>query len=138
LIAGRKPTLLVVDDERSVREFICLNLRDEGFEVYDAKSGRDALLIASARESNIDILISDIIMPLMNGRDLANRISSIKPFIKVLFMSAYSAEILADFKMCPDAADFIKKPFKMSELLGRIDRVWAASPKWKDLVPNHA
>lgn len=125
-----------MDDERSVRELICLNLRKSGFEVFEAKSGREALLIATTPETNIDILISDIIMPHMNGRDLANRISSIKPFIKVLFMSAYSAEILSNFKLCPDGADFIKKPFTMAELMERVSRVWAMSPKWKELVAN--
>jgi CheY-like chemotaxis protein len=134
LLASRKPTLLVVDDERPVRELICLNLRASGFDVFEAKSGREALEIAATPETHIDILISDIIMPQMNGRDLANRIASMKPFIKVLFMSAYTAEILSNFKLCPDGADFIKKPFTMAALLERIGRVWASSPKWKELV----
>jgi CheY-like chemotaxis protein len=134
LLANRKPTLLVVDDERSVRQLICLNLRDFGFEVFEAPGGREALIIATTPEINIDILISDIIMPHMNGRDLANRLSSIKPFLKVLFMSAYTAEILTNFKLCPDGADFIKKPFTMVELTERISRVWAMSPKWRELV----
>ena len=134
MLASRKPTLLIVDDERSVRELICLNLRASGFEVYEAKSGREGLEIAAAPETNIDVLISDIIMPHMNGRDLANRIASMKPFIKVLFMSAYSAEILSNFKLCPDGADFIKKPFTMDALVERIGRVWVSSPKWNELV----
>lgn len=134
LLANKNPTLLIVDDERSVRELISLNLKAAGFEVYDAKSGREALEIAASPETNIDVLISDIIMPHMNGRDLANRIASMKPYIKVLFMSAYSAEILSNFKLCPDGADFIKKPFTMAALMERIGRVWASSPKWKELV----
>jgi len=134
LLANKKPTLLIVDDERSVRELICLNLKAAGFEVYEAKDGRAALEIAAAPETNIDVLISDIIIPHMNGRDLANRIASMKPYIKVLFMSAYSAEILSNFKLCPDGADFIKKPFTMAALMERIGRVWASSPKWKELV----
>lgn len=138
LLANRKPTLLVVDDERSVRELICLNLRVSGFEVFEAKSGREALAIATTPETNIDIPISDIIMPHMNGRDLANRLSSIKPYLKVLFMSAYTAEILTNFKLCPDGPDFIKKPFTMAELMERIGRVWAMSPKWKELVSKNS
>ncbi len=134
MLANRKPTLLIVDDERSVRQLICVNLRAAGFDVFEASSGREALTIATTPETNIDILVSDIIMPHMNGRDLANRLSSIRPFIKVLFMSAYTAEILTNFKLCPDGADFIKKPFTMAELTDRISRVWAMSPKWRELV----
>lgn len=111
-----------------------MNLRASGFDVFEAQGGREALTIATTPETNIDILISDIIMPHMNGRDLANRLSSIRPFIKVLFMSAYTAEILTNFKLCPDGADFIKKPFTMAELTDRISRVWAMSPKWRELV----
>ena len=134
MLASKKPTLLVVDDERSVRELISLNLKASGFEVYEAKSGREALDIAAAPETNIDVLISDIIMPHMNGRDLANRIASMKPHIKVLFMSAYSAEILSNFKLCPDGADYIRKPFTMAALVERIGRVWASSPRWREFV----
>jgi len=125
-----------VDDERSVRDLICLSLKVAGFDVFEAPGGREAIQIATAPESNIDILISDIIMPQMNGRDLANRISSIRPYIKVLFMSAYTAEILSSFKLCPAGSDYIKKPFTMGALMERIERVWALSPKWRELASN--
>jgi CheY-like chemotaxis protein len=134
LLASRKPTLLVVDDERSVRDLIRLQMESEGFEVHTAVGGKDAIRIASDPEIAIDIVITDILMPHMNGKELANRISSLKPFIKVLFVTAYSAELLTSHKLCPDGADFIKKPFTKEILLERISRMWASSPTWSDLV----
>lgn len=69
-----------------------------------------AIQLASDPENQFDILLTDIIMPQMNGRELANRLCSFKPFIKVLFVSAYSAEILKHHNLCPQGADYIKKP----------------------------
>jgi two-component system, cell cycle sensor histidine kinase and response regulator CckA len=138
LLANKKPTILVVDDERSVRELIRVMLESEGYDVFVADGGKAAIALAADLETNIDILITDIIMPHMNGKDLANRISSIKPFIKVLFVSAYTAEILTSHNLCPDGADFIKKPFTKEIMLDRISKVWASSPKWKVLVSKQA
>jgi two-component system, cell cycle sensor histidine kinase and response regulator CckA len=138
LLANKKPTILVVDDERAVRELIRVMLESEGYDVFVADGGKAAITLAADLESNIDILITDIIMPHMNGKDLANRICAIKPFIKVLFVSAYSAEILTSHNLCPDGADFIKKPFTKEIMLDRISKVWASSPRWKALVSKQA
>jgi two-component system, cell cycle sensor histidine kinase and response regulator CckA len=134
LLASRKPTVLVVDDEFRVRELMRINLEAEGFAVYAADGGKEAIRIASDPDILIDILITDILMPHMHGKELANRISSIKPFIKVLFVTAYSAEILTSHHLSPEGADFIKKPFTKEILLERISRVWASSPNWMELV----
>ncbi|MDB5102890.1 MAG: sensor hybrid histidine kinase [Fibrobacteres bacterium] len=138
MLANKKPTILVVDDEKSVRELIRLWLESQGYDVFVAGDGRAAITIAATPETNIDILITDIIMPQMNGRDLANRICSIKPFIKVLFISAYTAEILSRYKLCPEGSDYIRKPFTKETMMERIAKVWATSPKWKELVANEA
>lgn len=138
MLASRKPRILVVDDERSVRELIRINLESEGIKVYAAEGGKQALEICIKPDSAVDILITDILMPHMNGRDLANRISSIKPYIKVLFVSAYSAEILTQYNLCPEGADYIKKPFTKTQLLDRISRVWDSSPQWKEILARTA
>jgi two-component system cell cycle sensor histidine kinase/response regulator CckA len=134
VLANKTPTILVVDDEKSIREIIQLHLESQGFEVFTADGGKNAIDIASKLDINIDILITDIIMPHMNGKDLANRICAIKPFIKVLFVSAYSAELLFSNNMCPEGCDIIRKPFTKETLLNRIAQVWTSSPKWKELV----
>jgi two-component system cell cycle sensor histidine kinase/response regulator CckA len=137
MLASRKPTILVVDDEKSVRELMRLILEQEGFVVHAAEGGKEAIKIASDPDVMIDIVITDILMPRMNGKDLANRIASMKPFIKVLFVSAYSAELLSTHNLSPEGAELIRKPFTKEILLDRIGRVWASSPSWKELVSKH-
>lgn len=134
MLANKKPTILVVDDEKPLRELIQLHLESQGLEVFTAESGKSAIEMACVPEANIDILITDIIMPHMNGKDLANRICAIRPFIKVVFVSAYSAELLFSNNMCPEGCDIIRKPFTREMLLNRIAQVWSSSPKWKELV----
>lgn len=132
------PTILVVDDERSVRELVVLFLETAGYTVYQAGDGREALSLVAIPDLGVDILITDIIMPFMNGRELANRICLAKPNLKVVFMSAYSADFLSGQNLFTDGADYIRKPFGKEILLERISRVWARSPKWKDLIPKQA
>lgn len=138
MLANKKPVILVVDDDQAVRELIRIMLESVGFDVFVADGGKAALAIASIPDIIIDIVITDILMPHMNGRELANRICAFKPFIKVLFVSAYTAEILTTHNLCPEGSDFIKKPFTKATLLDRISRVWASSPKWKELVSKRA
>jgi two-component system, cell cycle sensor histidine kinase and response regulator CckA len=133
-----KPVILVVDDEPRVLELIRLMLEHEGYSVLVAASGREAIRIACEPEANIDILVTDIIMPHMNGKELANRISMIRPYIKVLFISAYAAEILSHSNLCPEGSDFIRKPFLKEELVNKISRVMESGQKWKDLVSRQA
>jgi two-component system, cell cycle sensor histidine kinase and response regulator CckA len=138
MLASRKPTILVVDDEQTVRELIVLFLETAGFKVYQASGGHMALEIVTRPDIIVDILVTDIIMPRMNGKELANRISTFKPHIKVLFVSAYSAEILSSQNLCPEGSDYVRKPFSKEILMARISKVWASSPKWKELVSKQA
>ncbi|MDB5047775.1 MAG: putative multi-sensor signal transduction histidine kinase [Fibrobacteres bacterium] len=131
---NKKPTILVVDDERSVRELVCLYLESAGYKVYQAAGGREAVDLVITPDINIDLLITDIIMPYMHGRELANRICTIKHHIKVLFISAYSAEILTSQNLCPEGADYVRKPFTREILLDRVSRVWGSGFKWKELI----
>lgn len=118
-----KPLILIVDDEEDVRSIVRLMLENDGFQVMDASGGREALQIASNADNAISLLITDVLMPQMNGRDLANRIASIRPGIKVLFISAYSAEILSNYQIDPERTEFLRKPFDKKALLARIDKL---------------
>lgn len=138
MMENKKPNILVVDDDPSVRELICLFLESAGYQVYQAEGGREAMKLVTAPDIIVDILVTDIIMPYMNGVDLANRICSVKPEIKVLFVSAYSAEILSSQNLCPEGADYIRKPFGRELLLNRISQIWTSSPRWKELVSRQA
>lgn len=118
-----KPLILVVDDEKDIRVLVRLMLEEGGYRVIDAESGREAIAIAANASDPLSLLVTDILMPLMNGRDLADRIASIRPTIKVLFISAYSAEILSAHNLCPEGSDYLKKPFDARTLLAKVAQV---------------
>jgi two-component system cell cycle sensor histidine kinase/response regulator CckA len=138
MLANRKPNILVVDDDQSVRELIVLFLETTGFTVFQAPGGHEAMEVVTKPEIMVDILITDIIMPKMNGKELANRVCTIKPHIKVLFVSAYSAEILSSQNLCPTGADYIRKPFNRETLFDKISKVWVTSPKWRELISKQS
>jgi two-component system, cell cycle sensor histidine kinase and response regulator CckA len=78
--------------------------------------------------------VTDILMRQMNGKDLASRVSSILPYLTVLFGSAYSAAILDQHDLCPKGADVVKKPFTGKTLLSKIDALATAGHHWIELV----
>jgi CheY-like chemotaxis protein len=120
---ANKPLILVVDDEKDIRTLVRLMLEEGGYRVIDAESGKDAIAIAANADDPISLLVTDILMPFMNGRDLADKIASIRPTLKVLFISAYSAEILTAHNLCPEGSDYIKKPFTAKTLLAKVAMV---------------
>jgi CheY-like chemotaxis protein len=132
--ASKKPSILVVDDDRAVRELVRRFLAQAGYSVLVAEGGKAAISIASDPDVFIDIVVTDILMPQMNGKELANRVSSMKPYIKVIFISAYTADLLSSHHLCPEGSDFIRKPFTQAQLIEKVSHVWASSPKWSDLV----
>jgi signal transduction histidine kinase len=107
-------TVLVVDDDDSVRRVTERLLRSSGFTVLAASSGPDALAVAAAHRGHIDLLLTDIVMPGMSGRDLAKDLSELRPTTKILFMSGYHQHSpLAD-------SQFLTKPFHRGELLEKV------------------
>ena len=107
-------TVLVVDDDDSVRRVTERLLRSSGFTVLTASSGPDALAVAAAHRENIDLLLTDIVMPGMSGRDLARDLAVQRPAMKILFMSGYHQHSpLAD-------SQFLSKPFHRGELLEKV------------------
>ncbi|MDQ3369239.1 MAG: ATP-binding protein [Myxococcota bacterium] len=107
-------TVLVVDDDDSVRRVTERLLRSCGFTVLRASSGPDALAVAGAHKGNIDLLLTDIVMPGMSGRDLARDLGAQRPSMKILFMSGYHQHSpLAD-------SQFLTKPFHRGELLEKV------------------
>lgn len=138
MTANPKPTILVVDDERSVRDLLRSILEEAGYHVLDASDGKEALKFFAIPTTKIDLLLTDVIMPNMNGRELANRISAFWPDVRVLFISAYAAEVLVSHNLAPDGADFIKKPFRKKELLENVTRIMSVSFAWKELISRQA
>lgn len=104
-------TILLVEDESSVRELVRNELARIGYQVVEAKNGVEACLAATQQSCHVDLLLTDVVMPGMNGRELAQHLSVIKPNLRVLFMSGYLDDISVNRGMDPRRTTFLQKPF---------------------------
>ena len=124
-------TVLVAEDEEIVRELVCDVLSEQGYNVLCAVDGHDALRIASEFDGCIHLLVTDVIMPHMNGPELAERLSAARPEMKVLYVSGYSDNDLGDHRVLDETIDLLQKPFTPQTLTSKIrdviqDRTHAA------------
>ncbi len=117
---GGSETILVVEDEPAILEIIGILLRQSGYTVLAAGSPGEALRLAGGHSGAIDLLLSDLVLPEMNGRELARRLEESCPGLKRLFMSGHAADILADHGMDDPEANFIAKPFSLETLLAKV------------------
>jgi nitrogen-specific signal transduction histidine kinase/CheY-like chemotaxis protein len=114
-------TVLVAEDEPAVRELVKQTLEQRGYTVLEARDGYEALRVFEVSKREIHLLVTDVIMPLMNGRELAQRLDSVRPGIKILYMSGYTDEVLAFHGIAQPEIEFIQKPFTASELAGKVE-----------------
>jgi PAS domain S-box-containing protein len=104
-------TIALVEDEERVRELAGRILRDRGYNVITAEDGVSAMEMLARYPQRIDLLLTDVMMPRMNGRDLADRVATMRPGIRILFMSGYSAEAVQSQGVLARGSTFIEKPF---------------------------
>ncbi|HEY0369415.1 MAG TPA: ATP-binding protein [Chthoniobacterales bacterium] len=116
----RFETVLVAEDEEIVRELICDVLEDEGYRVLCARDGTEALLMAREHDGPIHLLVSDVIMPHMNGPELAAQLSSARPDVKVLYVSGYSDNDIGDHGVIGANIELLQKPFTPQTLATRV------------------
>lgn len=117
-------TILIVDDEPEVRAVARDMLKAKGYTTLDTGDPKLALRIARAESQPIHLLLTDVVMPLMNGRELAEEMRVVRPAIKVLYMSAYSTETIEDYgiRLAP-GEPFVMKPFTMESLSSAVRTV---------------
>ena len=125
-------TILVVEDNDLVRDMTSEALRQYGYTVIEAPGGEKALSIIREYPQKIDLLLTDVVMPGLNGRELADQILAVKPGIRVLFMSGYADNAIVQYGVLNPGFDFIEKPFSPELLADKLRRV--LSP---DLPPNN-
>ncbi|MHB1462600.1 MAG: hybrid sensor histidine kinase/response regulator [Armatimonadota bacterium] len=113
---GSNETILLVEDEPTILRMTRTMLERLGYAVIAAQSPLQAIDAAEAFTGKIDLLLTDVVMPEMNGRDLARRIQSRYPHIKRMFMSGYTSDVIAHHGKLEDGVSFIQKPFTMSGL----------------------
>ncbi len=118
-----KITLLIAEDEEPVRRFLKRFLESQGYTVLAAANGEAALELEAAFAEPIDLLVTDVVMPGMNGRELADRITRRRPGIRVLFVSGYTDDALLHHGVLDPERAFLNKPFASGDLLDKIRSV---------------
>ena len=113
-------TVLVAEDEDGVRAPVRRILAAHGYRVLEAEDGPSALRVARDHAGKIDLLLTDVVMPGMNGGELARRLRRLRRGIRVVFMSGYSTEAVATHGILAPGASFLQKPFSVEELVGRL------------------
>jgi two-component system cell cycle sensor histidine kinase/response regulator CckA len=122
-------TLLIVENEPAIRNLLQVALRRNGYTVLAAESGREALELVRNYDGAIDLLITDVMMPDMDGPELVRQLSTIRPDTRTLFMSGYMDDTLGERGVLSSNANFIQKPFsprtiaqKVRDILDGVER----------------
>jgi PAS domain S-box-containing protein len=131
-------TILVVEDEANLRYLARQYLEKQGYRVIEAADGAVAMQIAVAHEGVIHLLLTDVIMPGMNGRELAQRISEIRPNVKVLYMSGYTENVIGHNGTLEAGVRLLQKPFNLRDLKSRVREVLDAPTPPEVMMPNES
>jgi CheY-like chemotaxis protein len=121
-------TILVVEDDADVRAYIVEVLRDLHYEVLEAEDAQTALDLVDRIDGRIDLLLSDVVLPSLNGRELARRIHARWPKLKVLYMTGYSRNAIVHHGRLDPGVEVIQKPVIQADLADRIRKVLDGLP----------
>ncbi len=122
-------TILLVEDDEQVRKLVCTILRNYGYKVLEASAGAEALQICDRNEGPIHLLMTDMIMPRMSGKELAQRITQVRPEIRVLFMSGYTDNHIATHGTIDKDVALIQKPFSETDMLKTVRIILGSEAK---------
>jgi two-component system, cell cycle sensor histidine kinase and response regulator CckA len=118
--SGGHEVVLVVEDEDQLRKLVVTALERSGYTVLQAGAPDEALEIVRERQGGIDVLLTDVIMPGMDGAELQRRMLRIRPGMRTLFMSGYTANIIGEHGILDGGIYFIQKPFSVRDLMKKI------------------
>jgi two-component system cell cycle sensor histidine kinase/response regulator CckA len=113
-------TILLVEDEPSLLTLTQRLLEFQGYRVLAAATAGEAIRLAESHAGSIDLLLTDVVMPEMNGRELARNILKLHPGLKRLFMSGYTSNIIAHHGILDEGVHFLQKPFSLADLSARV------------------
>jgi len=120
--------LLVVEDEEDVRGFAVEVLRSRGYSVLTSQDAESALALAESSTSPIHLLLTDVVLPGINGRQLAERLKAKRPAMRVLFTSGYTRDLIANHGALDPATDYLAKPYTPDELLAKVSAILNQAP----------
>ncbi len=109
--------VLVVDDEQGLRELVCRTLQAEGYDTLEAGHGAEALEVMETAPAPVDLVVTDVVMPGMDGRELGRRLSQRWPDLPILYISAYDVNDIFRRGSPRSSAPFLQKPFPMEGLV---------------------
>src|SRR6202142_1370676 len=130
---GRE-TILLVEDETNLRHLAHQYLEKQGYRILEAEDGAAALQIVSGHQGQIDLLLTDVVMPGMNGRELATQISAQRPEVRVLYMSGYTEKAIGHDGLLEAGINLLQKPFSLPALKERVRELLDSEPIPQEVV----
>ena len=127
-VPGGQETILLVEDETAILKVTAMMLREQGYAVLAANSPGEALRMAREHAGAIHLLMTDVIMPEMNGLVLAEKLRAVHPHMKQLFMSGYTANVIAHHGVLNEGMQFIQKPFSLPNMAAKVREVLDGTP----------
>ena len=118
-----KKTILVVEDEEMTRNLVIEILAEHDYKILEAPSGEAALNLSDAFDKEIDLLLTDVIMPKMNGKELYGQLTMSRPALKVLYMSGYTDNMITLYGIMEKGIHCIHKPFSVHKLVRKVKDV---------------
>ncbi|MGO9532479.1 MAG: ATP-binding protein [Syntrophobacteraceae bacterium] len=126
-VAGKRPTgtetILLVEDDEAILNLGKMILEKLGYTVLAAQTPKHAINLAEEHPGDLHLLITDVVMPEMNGRELAERLNAFLPGLKCLYMSGYTADVIAHRGILEEGVNFIRKPFGSDDLAAKVRQV---------------
>jgi CheY-like chemotaxis protein len=123
MVPAGSEVVLLVEDDRQVRNLSSVILQRQGYHVLVAQNGEEALSLLKDREGPLDLLLTDVIMPDMNGKELFEKVSALYPDAGVLYMSGYTDDVIAHHGVIDEGVHFIEKPFTVRALAAKVREV---------------
>jgi two-component system, cell cycle sensor histidine kinase and response regulator CckA len=121
-------TILLVEDEEGVRAVLHELLTGLGFVVLQAANGAEAVDLALGHAGVIDLVITDMVMPVMSGQELARKLADVRPGLRILYMSAFASNIYSPSALANALAGYISKPFDLDTFVGKVRELLASPP----------
>ena len=116
-------TILLVEDEDGVRRMTRMIFERNGYTVLEASNGLEGIAVAEAYSGTLHLLVTDLVMPSLSGREIADRLAARKPGLRILFMSGYTEDVIVQQGVASASADFIQKPFSIGALTQKVREV---------------